>query len=331
LTDRLRQIEVFLAVAQARSFTAAGQRLGMSRANVTKLVAALEARLGAKLLNRNTQHVAPTEAGLLLLERARPLLHEFEALEGAVQDSMREPVGLVRIGVPPSFGAAHLVPAVAAFTRANKGAQVVMCLDTGDAELVRDGLDLSLRIATAMKDASYIARLLVRVPQVLVASPAYLARRGAPAGLDELAAHDCLVHRLKSPADTWVFQQDGGTVAVPVHGMLAADFGEALRTAALLGEGISLHPTYMVADDIAAGRLRVVLPELEPVGLSIHAIYPQRGVPARVRRFLDFLIDWLPRQAPWGPLAPDQPEATTVCDCVPSRPASAVTTSPRRR
>lgn len=300
MNDRLRQIEVFLAVAQARSFTAAGHRLSMSRANVTKTIASLEARLGAKLLNRNTQHVAPTEAGLLLLQRAGPLLHEFEALEGAVQDRTRELVGLIHVGVPPSFGAAHLVPAVTAFTRANPGVQVVLCLDTGDAELVRDGLDLSLRIATAMKDASYIARLLVRVPQLLVAAPAYLARRGVPSTLDDLAVHDCLVHRLKSPTAQWSFQAETGTVTVPVDGPLAADFGEALRSAALLGEGISMHPTYMVADDIASGRLRVVLPGIEPVGLNIHAIYPQRNVPARVRVFLDFLADWLPREARWA-------------------------------
>lgn len=299
MSDRLRQMEVFVAVAQARSFTAAGQRLGMSRANVTKVIAGLEARLSTKLLNRNTQHVAPTAAGLLLLERAGSLLQEFEALEGAVQDSMRDPVGRIRVGVPPSFGAAHLVPAVSAYTNAHPGAQVILCLDTGDAELVRDGLDLSLRIATAMKDASYIAKLLVRVPQLLVAAPAYLERRGVPLGLEDLERHDCLVHRLKSPTSHWTFQREGQSVSLAVDGPLAADFGEALRSAALLGHGISLHPIYMVADDIATGRLQVVLPDIEPVGLNIHAIYAQRNVPARVRHFLDFLVDWLPRQTRW--------------------------------
>lgn len=300
MADRLRELEVFLAVAQARSFTAAGQRLGMSRANVTKLVAALEARLGTKLLNRNTQHVAPTAAGLLLASRSGPLLGEFDALQADVRDSAGRPVGIIRVGVPPSFGAAHLVPAVAAFTDEHPGMRVVLCLDAGDAELVRDGLDLSLRIASALKNASYIARLLVRVPQVLVAAPAYLERRGTPAGLEALRHHDCLVHRLKSPTDLWSFVEEGHIVSVPVEGRLAADFGEALRSAALLGHGISLHPTYMVAEDLAAGRLRAVLPAFEPVGLSIHAIYPQRDVPARVRRFLDFLVGWIGREGRWG-------------------------------
>ena len=308
--DRLRQLEVFLAVAQARSFTAAGHRLGMSRANVTKLVAALERHLDVQLLNRNTQHVAPTDAGLLLMGKAEALLQDLHTLEATIRDSAVDPVGTIRVGVPPSFGAAHLVPAVAAFQRSHPRSRVVMCLDRGDAELVRDGLDLSLRIATVMKDTSYIARLLVRVPQVLVASPAYLQRRGTPASIAELASHDCLVHMLKSPSGQWLFSDAGRVVSHAVTGPLLADFGEALRSAALLGEGISMHPTYMVADDIGAGRLTVVLPSIEPAGLSIHAIYPQRNVPARVRTFLDFLIKWLPRESPW--LSPVTPAAKAV-------------------
>jgi len=164
---------------------------------------------------------------------------------------------------------------------------------------VRDGLDLSLRIASSLKDASYIARLLVKVPQNLVASPAYLQRRGAPARLSDLAGHDCLVHTLKSPLAEWSFEEGNRVVTVSVSGSLTADFGEPLRMGALLGQGISMHPTYMVADDIAAGRLAVVLPGVTPVGLSIHAIYPQRRVPARVRTFLDFLVAWLPRESGW--------------------------------
>ena len=310
MSDRLRQLEVFLAVAQARSFTAAGQRLGMSRANVTKLVAALERRLEVQLLNRNTQHVAPTEAGMLLMGKADTLLQDLHALEATIRDSAVDPVGTIRVGVPPSFGAAHLVPAVAAFQRSHPRSRIVMCLDRGNAELVRDGLDLSLRIAMALKDASYIARLLVRVPQLLVASPAYLERRGAPGTIADLADHDCLVHMLKSPTGQWLFSEAGRVSSLEVTGPLVADFGEALRSAALLGEGISMHPTYMVADDIAAGRLTVVLPSITPAGLSIHAIYPQKTVPARVRTFLDFLVKWLRRDSAW--LSPVTPAATSA-------------------
>jgi DNA-binding transcriptional LysR family regulator len=299
--DRLRQIEVFLAVAQSRSFTAAASRLGMSRANVTKQISGLERELGAQLLNRNTQHVAPTEAGLLLMSKGAHLLGDFHTLASELQDKVTEPAGVIRVGVPPSFGAAHLVPAVAAFLRLYPGTEVALCLDRGDAELVRDGLDLSLRIATVLKDASYIARLLVRVPQRLVAAQAYLDRAGMPLTLSDLAGHDCLVHRLKSPNDEWHFQEGGQTIALPVHGTITSDFGEALRSAALIGQGISMHPTYMVADDIAAGRLVHVLPHVEPAGLAITAIYPQRNVPVRVRMLIDFLMTWLRGESSWLP------------------------------
>lgn len=292
-----------MAVAQARSFTAAAQRLGMSRATVTKHVSSLEARLGVQLLNRNTQHVAPTEAGALMLDQAAPLLGGFQDLETAVRSAAVAPAGLIRVGVPPSFGAAHLAPMVVAFTRQHAGMQVTLCLDRGDAELVRDGLDLSLRIASSLKDASYIARLLVKVPQILVAAPAYLERRGVPAELADLRLHDCLVHTLKSPRADWLFEDGHRIVTVPVLGSLTADFGEPLRVAALLGQGISMHPTYMVAEDVAAGRLTVVLPGDIPVGLSIHAIYPQRRLPARVRIFLDFLLTWLRKGSGWPPAA----------------------------
>lgn len=327
--DRLRQIEVFLAVARARSFTAAAQRLAMSRANVTKQITALESRLKVQLLLRTTRRVALTEAGLILLEKAPHLLEEFDAVEAGVQSVSMAPAGIIRVGVPPSFGAAHLVPAVAAFTTQYPGTQVALCLDRGDADLVRDGLDLSLRIASSFKDASHIARLLVRVPQVLVAAPAYLARRGIVGSLAELAQHDCLVHMLKSPTGTWMFHDGDKNVPLSVTGTIMSDFGDALRSAALLGQGISMHPMYMVADDIQAGRLVVVLPETLPVMLSIHMIYPQRNVSLRVRAFLDFLVAWLPRQAPWLTHRPTvQANAETICDCSPSPVAKAVTVSP---
>jgi DNA-binding transcriptional LysR family regulator len=298
--DRLRHIEVFLEVARARSFTAASLRLGMSRANVTKQVSALERLMGVQLLNRNTQHVAPTEAGLSLMEGGARLLDGFDTLEAQVRRAVSDPRGTIRVGVPPSFGAAHLMPAVAAFTVAHPGVRVYVMLDHGDAELVRDGLDLSLRIAASLRDTSYIARLLVRVPQVLVASPDYLCRRGTPAVLADLAEHDCLVHVLKSPSASWSFAD---ALPVSVTGPVSANFGEPLRMAALLGQGIAMHPTYMVEGDIAAGRLVVVLPDAVPVGLSIHAVYPQRNVPARVRAFIEFLAEWLAREAPWGRVA----------------------------
>ncbi len=173
---------------------AVAARLGMSRANVTKQISALERQFGVQLLNRNTRHVAPTEAGLLLDKGGR-LLGDFLDIQAGLRRTAANSVGVIRVGVPPSFGAVHLVPGIAAFISQYPGMQIVMCLDRGDAELVRDGLDLSLRIAGALRDASYIARLLVHVPQVLVAAPSYLDRRGVPGSLADLADRRLAVPR----------------------------------------------------------------------------------------------------------------------------------------
>ncbi len=307
--DRLRHIQVFVEVARARSFTAAARHLGMSRAAVTKHVAALESLMDAQLLTRTTQHVGLTEAGARLLDGGGRLLGEFEALEAGVRGAVSEPRGLVRIGTPPAFGAAHLVPAVAAFTARQPRINVSVLLDDGASDLVRDGLDLSLRIAPALRDASYIARLLLEVPQMLVASPAYIAAHGTPREPADLTRHNCLVHVLKAPADEWHF----GEVTVRVRGSTRSNFGEALRSAALLGHGIAMHPLYMVDEDLRSGRLRRVLPDWEPTRLRIFAIYPRRDAPARVRSLIDFLGDWLPREARWlHPVGSEQDRGATT-------------------
>lgn len=297
--DRLRDIQVFIEVAQGRSFTAAAHRLSMSRASVTKHISALESLLGARLLSRSTQHVGLTEAGIAVLNQGARLLRAFEDLETEVKEKTREPRGVIRVGVPTSYGAFHLIPAVAAFQRKHTDVTISLYSDAGDLNLIKEGLDVSLRIATSLKNTSYISRLLARAPQVLVASPLYLARRGGPATPAELAKHNCLIHTLKSPTDVWKFRT-GGVKSVQVGGSIKSNFGEALRHAALLGLGISMHPTYMVDDDIKAGRLKIVLPSCEPVGLEIRAIYPQKqNLPARVRVFLDFLKHWLPAESTW--------------------------------
>lgn len=297
--DRLRAIQVFVEVARAESFTAAAQRLGMSRASVTKTVRALEEALGAPLLNRNTQHVSTTEAGARLLKSGARLLGDFDALEAELRDTVGRPRGPIRVGTPPSFGAIHLVPLVAAFTRENPEVRISLHLDDGAADLVRDGLDMSLRIASALKDSENIARLLVRVRQVLVAAPGYVRERGMPHHPRDLARHNCLVHALKSPGAIWHFGQGAETVSVHVAGSMRSNFGEALRSAALLGEGVSMHPMYMVDGDLSAGRLIAILPGWEPTGLEIHAIYPERRMPARVKEFIAFLRERLPREAKW--------------------------------
>ncbi len=288
--DRLKAIEIFTEVARGRSFTAAAQRLGMAKGNVTKHVKWLEDMLGAQLLARTTKSVSLTEAGLSLLEGGQNLLDSFDAVEASVRGAVKDSKGTIRVGTPPSFGAVHLVPLVTAFSAMHPDIQFAMHLDDGRVDIADEGLDLSLRIAPSLKDTSLVAQKLGNVPQLLVASQAYLAARGKPQTPDDLTDHDCLVHALKSPTNFWTFTGPAGKKSVRVSGSMRANFGEPLRHAALLGQGISMHPNYMVTQDIEANRLRVVLPAYQPNGLDIYAMYPsRRNLPGRVRLFLEFL------------------------------------------
>lgn len=297
--DKLKAIEVFIEVAQGLSFSGAAQRLGMAKGNVTKHIAWLEQSLGVQLLTRTTKSVSLTESGLSLLENGRELLDRVDNIDAAVRQSVREPKGMLRLGAPPSFGAFHLVPIITAFSSAHPDIQVVLYLDDGRTDLVAEGLDMSVRIATSLKDTSQVAQRLAVVPQLLVASPDYLRRRGTPQTIADLAKHECMVHALKSPTNIWTFmgevqgQETTAKTTVRVHGSIRANYGDPLRHAALLGHGISMHPTYMVMQDLQEGRLVSVLPQFRPVGVDIYAVFPSRkNLPVRVRTFLDFLRQW---------------------------------------
>ena len=305
--DKLKAIEVFIEVAQGLSFSGAAQRLGMAKGNVTKHIAWLEQSLGVQLLTRTTKSVSLTESGLSLLENGRELLDRVENIDAAVRQSVKEPKGMLRLGAPPSFGAFHLVPIITAFSSAHPDIQVVLYLDDGRTDLVAEGLDMSVRIATSLKDTSQVAQRLAVVPQLLVASPDYLRRRGTPQTIADLAHHECMVHALKSPTNIWTFMGEkpgqtkdaargevpSGKTSVRVNGSIRANYGDPLRHAALLGHGISMHPTYMVMQDLQEGRLVSVLPQFRPVGVDIYAVFPSRkNLPVRVRTFLDFLRQW---------------------------------------
>jgi DNA-binding transcriptional LysR family regulator len=320
--DRLRCIEVFLEVARDGSFTGAARRLGMSKASVTKHVAWLEHALRARLLNRTTKQVGLTEAGLTALNRGKLLLERYEEIETDVRDSIREPRGVIRVGTPPSFGTHHLVPLVAAFAVRHQDIQIALTLDDGSANLIAQGLDLSVRIAPALEDASYLAQPLAKAPQVLVASPAYLKMHGTPQSLTDLTRHNCLVHSLKSPTSIWRFSGRGGNASIRVRGSIYSNFGEALMEAARLGHGISMHPYYMVSRDLAAGRLTVVLPQHEPIGLDIYVIYSSRqNLPVRVRKFLEFLKDWARTPPDWAVASPRQRRFAVRATTPPARRA----------
>lgn len=302
--DRLKAIEIFTEVARGRSFTSAAARLGMAKGNVTKHVKWLEELLGAQLLTRTTKSVSLTEAGLTLLEGGQTLLNGFEAVQTAVRGATKDTKGLIHIGTPPSFGATHLVPLVTAFSAAYPEIQFAIHLDDGRTDIAGEALDVSLRIAPSLKDTSLVAVKLGSVPQLLVAAPQYLSARGKPQTPHDLVQHDCLVHSLKAPTNFWTFtgpvKAGKAKISVRVTGSMRANFGEPLRHAAILGQGISMHPHYMVAQDIKENRLKIVLPAYKPMGLEMYAMYPsRRNMPGRIRLFLEFLKDRFASTPEW--------------------------------
>ena len=297
--DRLRCIQVFLAVARAGSFTAAAQYLGISKANVTRHVAHLEEIFGSRLINRTTTQVCLTDAGQATFASGKLLVEQYDEMEASSRKSTRGLKGLIHLGTPPSFGITHLPWPMAKFVERYPDVQFSISIDLGSANLVSRNLDVSVRIGPPPEDASYIAVPLITTPQVLVAAPSSLNRQGVPEKPDDLTTHNCLVHLIKSPTHVWSFHDAETKRTVQVSGTLRSNFGEILKSAALMGHGISMHPTYMVSEDLSSGNLVQVLPGFRPPSLRIYVVYPTRqNLPLRVKTFVAYLKDWAQAKLP---------------------------------
>ncbi|WP_198968838.1 LysR family transcriptional regulator [Xylophilus sp. ASV27] len=298
--DRLRCLQVFTEVVRCGSFVRAATQLSLSKATITKHVAWLEASMGAQLLKRSSRQVALTEAGSRVMEAGRELLERYEAIEGEVRDAVHLPRGAIRVGTPPSFGAYHLMRLMAQFTHRYPDIEVTVVHDDGRSDLVAEALDLSIRIASSLQDASYVAQLLLRSPQVAVAAPQYLRTCGRPATSADLARHNCLVHTVKSGDGVWRFRGDPPQ-EIRVRGTVRSNLGDALKQAALLGAGISLHPYYMVSEELRAGTLEALLPGCEPEAMDINVVFStRRNMPTRVRHLLEFLKEWSRQPPDWA-------------------------------
>ena len=298
--DRLRCLQIFSEVARCGSFARAATQLSVSKATITKHVAALEATMGAQLLKRSSRQVALTEAGGRVLESARELLARYEAIESEVRDAVNLPRGAIRVGTPPSFGAYHLMRLVAEFTRRYPDIVVTVVHDDGRSDLLAEALDLSIRIAPSLQDASYVAHSLLKSPQVVVAAPGYLREHGRPARAVDLVRHNCLVHTVKSGSGVWKFEGQPPQ-EIHVRGTIRSNLGDALKQATLIGTGISVHPYYMVSDEIRSGALEALLPGEVPEAMDINVVYStRRNMPVRVRHLLEFLKEWARVPPEWA-------------------------------
>jgi DNA-binding transcriptional LysR family regulator len=301
MLDRFTSLEVFVKVVAVGSLSAAARAMGLSQTMVTKHIAALEARLGVKLFHRTTRRLSITEAGRSYLESAERILAELGAADSSVSSDRFEPRGLLRVNAPVSFGIRQIAPLLCEFAQRHPGVSVELGLNDRLVDLAEEGWDLALRIGS-LSDSSLIARRLAPCRTVLAAAPAYLAGHGTPRTVADLARHNCLGYTLSrfTGVDHWTFGPRGET-KVPVAGNLRSNNGDALRAAAVAGQGILYQPTFVLADDLRAGTLVALtldLPTMEFGG--IYAVYlPDRNPAAKLRAFIDFLIERFASTPPW--------------------------------
>ncbi|CAB1219181.1 LysR family transcriptional regulator [Serratia liquefaciens] len=284
--DRLDELAIFVAVVQHGSLAAAGRKLRRSAPAVTRAIASLEQRFGARLVERTTRRLAPTEAGLRLAERAHLLLTDYQA---AVLDTAdTQLTGLLRITSPVQFGRKHVAPVVMAFLDRYPQMQIEMVLNDRNLDLIDEGLDVAVRIGH-LQDSSRVARRLGQVSRVTVASPDYLARRGEPQEPAQLAEHDTIVGTQRASLREWRFGPQENGERVRLTPRLLLNDVETQLLAVRAGKGIARLLSYQVADDLAAGTLVRLLPAFEPLPMPVQLVAQNmQCMPLKVRTFWDY-------------------------------------------
>ncbi len=301
MLDRIKGLEVLSKVAATGSFSAAGRAMGLSQTMVTKHIAALEGRLGVKLFHRSTRRLSITEAGRRYLESAERILADFEAADADLAADRFEPRGLLRLNAPVTFGARQIAPLLAEFARLHPLVTVELGLNDRLVDLAEEGWDLAIRIGS-LTDSSLIARRIAPLHSGVYAAPSYLKAHGRPRTVAELAQHNCLGYTLSrlSSAECWLFGARG-EISIEITGNLRANNGDALRAAAIAGQGLIYQPRFIVAEEVRAGSLVALeldQPSFESGG--IYAVYlPDRNPPAKVRGFIDFVVARFGPEQPW--------------------------------
>jgi DNA-binding transcriptional LysR family regulator len=293
------EMTVFVAAVDAGNFSAAARILGITPSAVSKQISRLEARLGARLLNRSTRRISLTDVGREFYERSQSILSDIDAAERAVGDASDRPRGRLRITASISFGQRQIVPLIPEFVSRFPDVRVDVLFSDRMINIVDEGIDVAVRVS-APADSALIARRLVPDRRVICASPTYLREHGMPAEPEDLAAHNALIYSTVY-SDTWRFDGPSGSRAVKVSSNFAANSGEAVRDLALRGFGIARLATFLVGPDIKAGRLTAILPDWQdPQENIIHAVYPSRRlVPPSTRAFVDFLAEKMTPGPPW--------------------------------
>ena len=293
--DRIDAMQAFVTVADLRGFAPAARKLGLSPSGVTRLIAALEQRLGARLLQRTTRSVTLTDVGARYLERARRILGDVEEAEGAVEGERTRPGGRLVVSAPVGFGRLHVSPVMSAYLQRYPAVSGELRLSDQMINLVEDGVDLAVRIGH-LADSSLVARHAGEMRRIVVASPGYLMARGEPDAPGAIISHQTIQFGGMGASPDWRFIEQGQEIRVTCTPRFTTNSADAAIQYAEQDGGLTLVMAYQAAAAIEAGRLKIVLAKFERPPLPIHIVYPtSRLLSAKVRSFIDMVIersDW---------------------------------------
>ncbi|MEM9756099.1 MAG: LysR family transcriptional regulator [Pseudomonadota bacterium] len=297
--DRLTEMEAFATVVDQGGFTDAAKKMGISKSAVSKHVSSLESRLGARLLNRTTRRVSPTEIGLAYYDRARRVLNDAGEADALVTAMQSAPSGMLRVSVATDFGVNHLSPVLGDFLHSYPDITVNMVLNNRYVELISEGFDLAIRVGE-LEDSSLRARKLCETNKRMIAAPEYFRQHGRPIKIDDLNEHKLLHYSNQASGNVWkVTAPSGEKRQVRTAGSLTVNDGQSLLNAAIGGLGIAYLPSFLYAEPMRQGQLEDVIPELPMEVQGIYAIYPPgRYTQPKVRAFIDFLVEQFKDKGP---------------------------------
>jgi DNA-binding transcriptional LysR family regulator len=293
--DRIDAMQAFVAVADLRGFAPAARKLGLSPSGVTRLIAALEDRLGARLLQRTTRSLTLTDVGARYLERIRRILADVEEAERSAEGERTRPSGRLVVSAPLGFGRLHVSPVMSAYLARYPEVTAELRLSDRMINLVEDGVDLAVRIGH-LGDSTLVARHVGEMRRIVVASSAYLKQYGEPKMPEAVASHATIEFGAATAAPEWRFVNDGSEIRVVCTPRFTTNSADAAIQYAAQGGGLTRVLAYQAAEAIKHGRLRIVLAKFEPPTLPIHIVYPtSRLLSAKVRAFIDLVVktaDW---------------------------------------
>ncbi len=291
--DRWTEIELFVQVAETGSLSRAAEALDLSNAAASRHLSALEDRLGARLVERNTRRLYLTDTGREFFGRAKTIVADLKDAESAVNATALNPTGVLRITASLSFAMHHVAPLLREYTQRYPNVQVHLEAANRYLDIIDNNIDVAIRTRESEPDSNITIRRVAETRRLLAASPRYLAQHGVPKTLDDLHRHNMLIYTFANNPNELRFKKNDEVSMITVKGLLEANDGQLLRAAALDGMGILVQPTYILYEDIVAGRLVPVLDDWDLPHLTINLAYPSRKhLSAKVRTFIDFMVEY---------------------------------------